>query len=246
MAFTGSLMLVPAALKAEDAAPAGFSDAQKTEIHGVIKDYLIGNPEVIVEAMQAYQVNEQKRQDEQAASKIKEHQASFSGDLFPSIGDKDADVIVVEFFDYNCGYCKKALPDIQALNAQDKKIKFVFMEMPILGPTSLEAAKWALAARKQDKYFEFHSALMSFQGEKSEEALTDMAKEIGLDLEKLKSDAGSEEIQNAINSSVEIARDIGIQGTPGFIVGDKLFRGYVGIDAMKSAVDETRKASNKG
>ncbi len=241
----GAVAAAPAMLKAEEAAPAagGFSAAQKEEIGGVIKDYLMSNPEVIVEAMQALQEKQQKEQDQQALTKIKEYEQVFASDKFPFIGAKDADVIVVEFFDYNCGYCKKAFPDIQALSKEDKKIKFVFMEMPILGPSSLDAAKWAVAAHKQGKYFELHTELMNFQGEKNEAALTDMAKKAGLDIEKAKTDIASEETQALINDSVQIAQAIGIQGTPGFIVGEKIFRGYVGKDALLEAVEAARAAN---
>lgn len=217
-----------------------FTDAQKTEIETIMKDYLMENPEIITEAMMALRAKQEMEAQEQAKAKIAEYQDDFQSDAFPFTGNKDGDVIVVEFFDYNCGYCKKALPDVQALVKADKNAKVVFMEMPILGPTSLTAAKWALAAHEQGKYFEFHAALMEHVGGKEEKDLMEIAKLVGLDVEQMKTDAASDTVQNKINESMKIAQDIGIQGTPAFIVGDKLYRGYIGEDALIQSVKDVR------
>lgn len=217
-----------------------FSDTQKAEIETIMKDYLMENPEIITEAMMALRVKQETEAQEQAKAKIVEYQNDFKSDTFPFAGNKDGDVVVVEFFDYNCGYCKKALPDVQALIAEDKNVKVVFMDMPILGPTSLTASKWALAAQEQGKYFEYHAALMEHLGGKEESDLAEIAKVVGLDVEKMKQDANSDKVQNKINKSMKIAQDIGIQGTPAFIVGDKLYRGYIGEDALLKSVKDSR------
>lgn len=217
-----------------------FTGAQKTEIETIMKDYLMENPEIITEAMMALRVKQETEAQEQAKAKIVEYQSDFKSDTFPFAGNKDGDVIVVEFFDYNCGYCKKALPDVQALVSQDKNVKVVFMDMPILGPTSLTTSKWALAAQEQGKYFEYHAALMEHLGGKEESDLAEIAKVVGLDVEKMKKDANSDKVQNKINESMKIAQDIGIQGTPAFIVGDKLYRGYIGEAALIKSVEDSR------
>lgn len=217
-----------------------FNDAQKTEIETIMKDYLMANPEIITEAMMALREKQEMQAQEQAKAKIGEYSSEFKSDAFPFAGNKDGDVVVVEFFDYNCGYCKKALPDVQALVEQDKNVKVVFMEMPILGPTSLTAAKWALAAHEQGKYFEYHAALMEHLGGKEESDLAEIAGVIGLDVEKMKQDANSDKVQNKINQSMKIAQDIGIQGTPAFIVGEQLFRGYIGEEALIQSVKDSR------
>jgi len=222
---------------------AEYSPAQKEALGGVIKDYLMENPQVIFDAIEAHRINEEKRQQEQAESAIKDNLAKLTSADSPSIGPADADVTIVEFFDYNCGYCKRALPDVVSISETDKKVRFVFKEMPILGPTSTAAAKWAMAAHKQGKYFEYHSALMEFRGPKEEKQLEKLAKDVGLDLDQMKKDANSGEIQAMIDADVALARTIGINGTPAFIVGETLYPGYIGEDGMVNAIKEARAAN---
>lgn len=224
--------------KAEDGK---FSDAQKQEIQKIMKEYLMDNPEMITEAMNGLREKQERMAEEQAKEMIKKYEADFRSGKYPYAGNKDGDVVVVEFYDYNCGYCKKALPDVQALLKEDDNVMVVFMDMPILGPTSLTAAKWAIAAQNQDKYFEYHTALMSYQGGKDEATLERLAKDVGLDIEKMKADAESKETQERINESMNIAREIGVQGTPAFIVGDKFFRGYIGEEALLATVKDQHK-----
>lgn len=230
-------VLATASAKAQDAS---FSDAQKEELGAIIKDYLMANPEVVVDAMAEMRLKQEREAEEQAKQTIAKYSDDFKSGKFPFAGNKDGDVVVVEFYDYNCGYCKKALPDVQALLEQDKDAMVVFMDMPILGASSLTASKWAMAAHNQGKYFEYHTALMQYQGAKDEAALTKMAKDVGLDVEKLKTDANSDEIQNKINENIMIAREIGVQGTPAFLVGDQFFRGYIGEEALLQSVKDER------
>lgn len=230
----------PEAAAAEAAASKTFSEAQKTEIQAIFKDYLLENPELIAEAMTALRAKQEREMEEMAKAKLSENAGFFQSDALGSTGNPEGDVTVVEFLDYNCGYCKKAFEDVQGLLDTDKNVKIVFVEMPILGPTSLTAAQWALAAKEQGKYFEFHTALMEFQGNKDEAALTKIAQDLELDIEKMKADAAGDKVQDTINKSVEIARDMGIQGTPAFIVGDQIFRGYIGTDALIESVKEER------
>jgi len=198
---------------------AEYSPAQKEALGGVIKDYLMENPQVIFDAIEAHRINEEKRQQEQAESAIKDNLAKLTSADSPSIGPADADVTIVEFFDYNCGYCKRALPDV------------------------VSTAKWAMAAHKQGKYFEYHSALMEFRGPKEEKQLEKLAKDVGLDLDQMKKDANSGEIQAMIDADVALARTIGINGTPAFIVGETLYPGYIGEDGMVNAIKEARAAN---
>lgn len=223
------------------ASDAEFSAEQKEALGGVIKEYLMTNPQVIFDSIEAYRAQEEEREQAKAANAIKDNLAKLTSADAPSIGPADADVTIVEFFDYNCGYCKRALPDVLSISKKDKKVRFVFKEMPILGPTSMTAAQWAMAAYKQDKYFEFHSALMEFRGPKEEKQLMKMAKDLKLDVEKMKKDAASPEVQAMIDADVELARTIGINGTPAFIVGETLYPGYIGEDGMLDAIKEDRK-----
>ncbi|MFK7839869.1 MAG: DsbA family protein [Bdellovibrionales bacterium] len=219
---------------------AAFSDAQKEALDGIMKDYIMNNTQVIFDSIDAYRAEEEKMKEEKAASAIKDNISKLQSEDSPSIGPADADVTIVEFFDYNCGYCKRALPDVLAISQKDKNVRFVFKEMPILGPSSTAAAQWALAAQKQGKYFEYHSALMEFRGPKEEKQLSQIAKDLDLDLDQMKKDASSSDVQNMIDRDVELARTIGINGTPAFIVGETLYPGYIGEDGMVQAIEEAR------
>jgi len=217
-----------------------FNAAQKDAMGPIIRDYILENPQVIFDAIDAQRAQEEQKQQEQAASAIKDNIAKLTSADAPSIGPADADVTIVEFFDYNCGYCKRALPDVQSISQSDKKVRFVFKEMPILGPTSMTAAQWALAAKKQDKYFEYHVALMQHKGQKEEKQLSKIAKDLGLDVEKMKKDANSDDVQAMIDADIALARTIGINGTPAFIVEETLYPGYIGEDGMLAAIEDAR------
>ena len=219
-----------------------FSDAQKEEMGAVIKEYLMENPSVIFESIEAYRAQEEENARKQAEEKIDDNIEYLTRADAPSVGNPDADITVVEFFDYNCGYCKRALPDIQALTKDDPNVRVVFKEMPILGPTSRTAALWALAAHKQGKYFDYHVALMEHRGPKEEAELEKLAKGLDLDVEKMKADIASGEIGKEVDKVLEVGREIGVSGTPAFIVGETFVPGYVGEEGLKAAVQTERDA----
>jgi protein-disulfide isomerase len=215
----------------------------KDDLDKHIRQYIMENPEVVMQALELHQVNQQRQAEQQAASKIKSSMNILAGGDSPSIGNPDADVTIIEFFDYNCGYCKRALPDILDVVESDKNVRFVFKEMPILSPTSELAARWALAAHKQGKYFEYHSALMKFQGQKDEAVLTRLAKEEGLNVNQMKRDAVSGEVTAQIQQVSQISNEIGIRGTPAFIINGELSRGYLGPGGLERAIREAREKS---
>lgn len=221
----------------KEAASASAS-LDKAEVEKIIEEYLMANGKVIMDAVEAYQRKD--IQDRSAAGIANNKEALFNDDQAHFLGNKDGDVTVVEFFDYNCGYCKRVLPDIQALVEADKNVKVVLIDFPILGPTSETAARWALAAGKQDKYFEYHRALMEHQGQISEDALREMAKTVGLDVDKAATDANSTETTLHIEKNRKLGQDVGITGTPAFIVGDQLLPGAVPVAQMKAAVEGVR------
>lgn len=224
----------------------GFSDTQKKEIESLIQSYIMENPQVVLDSVEKHQMRQQEEAMAEQAAQAKDFAASLSGEtLFPVAGNPDGDITVVEFFDYNCGYCKKAFADINTLIESDKNVRVLFVEMPILGPSSTEASKWALAAHKQGKYFEFHSALMNHQGTKNESSLEDLAAKIGLDVDKLKKDKDDPALTSATEDNIQKAQDLGISGTPGFIVGEEIVRGYVPYTQMESLLQEQRKAAQK-
>lgn len=240
--ITGVAGLSAVQAHAQDA----FNETQKEAIGEIIQEYLKENPSAVIDAIDAYRAQEAESQKKQAAEKIVDNKEYLTRADAPSIGNPDADVTVVEFFDYNCGYCKRALPDIQKIAADDPNVRFVFMEMPILGPTSKTAALWALAAHKQDKYFEFHTAVMEHRGAKDEKNLEKIAEDVGLDVEKAKADIASGEIEKELDRVSEVGREIGVSGTPAFIVGDTFVPGYVGEDGLRNAIAEERKKDTDG
>lgn len=227
------------------AADAGLSDIQKSEVRQVVKEYLRENPELVVEALQSFQQKQQEQSLNAAKEKITQYQAQLTAKDLPGAGNPQGDVTVIEFFDYNCGYCKKAIEDIKHVLENDKNVRFVFFDMPILGPSSTEAAKWAHAAHAQGKYFEFHTALMEHKGGLEEDVLADIAKKVGMDVEKAKKDAADPALEANLQKGIQMGHDIGVNGTPGFIIGDQLYPGYLGVDGLSTAIKDARAAAKK-
>ncbi len=232
----------PLSARAESA----FTPEQKKELEGLFKDYIMNNPQAIMDSVQVYQMKEQERAQKSAEEKLAEYKDPLtkSNDI-PFTGNPDGDVTVVEFFDFNCGYCKKAFEDVMKVLEEDKNLKVVFIDMPILSDKSQMMSKMALAAHKQGKYFDAHKALMNYRGTQTEENYLNALKEAGLDIEKIKTDMASPDIDVAIQKHMKIANDLNIRGTPGFIVGDQLHPGYIGLDGLKMAIQDARGAEKK-
>ena len=228
-------------------ASAGFSSSQKTELEGIIKAYILEHTEVLMESVNNYRSTEEKRQNDQAAQALKDNSDAFLKSAhLPDVGNKNADVTIVEFFDYNCGYCKQGFEAVQQGLNEDKNLRFVFIDLPILSESSTTASRFALAAQKQNKYFELHRALMTFNGPKTEESILKLAKDAGLDVEKLKADEKSPDVDEAIKKNQELAQKLAINGTPAFIVGEELIRGYIPYPAMKTLIEKQRADKKKG
>ena len=216
-----------AAARAEDAASADvFSKEQKAAIGAIIKQYLLENPDVLADAQTALEAKLEKEQSEKLKSFMAKNAKSiYRGTDNTVAGDPNGDITVVEFFDYNCGYCKRGLPEVQKLIAGDKKVRFVFNELPILSKGSLETARVALAAKRQGKYWEFHQAMLSAKGQSNEASSFKTAEELGLDMTKLKADAASDAVKDELDKMIKLAKELGINGTPHFLVGDKSIPG---------------------
>jgi protein-disulfide isomerase len=203
-----------------------FSDEQKKALGEIIKDYLIKNPEIMVDVQNALDEKMQKDQD----AKLKSFMAENGKSIFRSpgssvAGDANGDITVVEFFDYNCGYCKRGLPEVQKLLQDDKKVRFVFKELPILSKGSEEAARVALAVKRQGKYWEFHQAMLGSKGHADEASALKIAESLGLDMGKIKADMASDDVKNELRDDLLLAKKMGINGTPHFLVGDKSIPG---------------------
>lgn len=203
-----------------------FTTDQTKAIQGIIKDYLISNPEVMIEVQKILEAKMEKLE----ADKTKAAMAENAKDLYrrpnsPLGGNKDGDITVTEFFDYNCGYCKKSFSDVAKLIGSDSKVRVVFKEFPILSKGSEEASRVALAARKQGKYWEVHSALLESKAQANEAVALKIAEKLGLDMAALKTDMDSPDIKAELLSVKELATKMGINGTPHFLVGDKSIAG---------------------
>lgn len=211
-------------------------------IERIIHDYLLKNPEVILEAIE----NLEKRRNANAQDAAKAVLAERRDEIFndpdaPVAGNPRGDLTIVEFFDYRCPYCKQVVGPLAQLLKEDGKLRLVHKELPILGPDSLVAARAALAARKQDKYHPMHAALMRLRT-LDEASIFKVATENGLDAARLKSDMQSPQIEEILERNRKLARDLNITGTPAFIIGDALVPGAIDLRTMKSLVAEARAA----
>ena len=241
LAGAGALLLTTAiagGFNSVNAQEKAYSDPAFGE---AVRAYLLENPQVIVEAMDEYQANQQEIEARKFEQTLSEKIDVLHDPSAPFAGNPDGEIVIVEFFDYNCGYCKRAIGDIQTIIEKEKDVKIIFKEMPILSESSLDAARYAMAAHKQGKYFEYHTELMNFRGTKNAESLEKIAADLGLDVEQMRKDADSEEIRNEIKASLELSRDLGIRGTPAFIVDDTLSPGYLPYAQMKGVIAEARK-----
>ena len=224
------------------AAPAqSFSSDQRHQIESIIKDYLVAHPEVLQEAMAALENHQQQAKTDKARATIRAKNATlFNSPHQVVLGNPNGKIAVVEFFDYNCGFCKRALPDMMGLIKTYPNLKFVLKEFPVLGQGSIEAARVAVAVRMQDptgaKYAEFHQKLLGGRGAADEARALGVAKEVGFDMVRLKRDLASTEIKTTIDEDMTLADALGIDGTPSYIIGDQLVVGAVGFDELKQKI----------
>jgi protein-disulfide isomerase len=215
------------------AAPGRFSSADKTEIEQIVRQYLLANPEILLELMRELDTRDAAAKQKATQSVLRERQKDLFADPdAPVLGNPNGDVVMVEFFDYNCGYCKQAHPQRNAALKKDGKVRLLLKEFPILGPTSMTAAKVALAARFQNRYQEMHEALMAHRGPLSEEDIFSIAGTVGLDVDTLKTQMESAEVTRQIAANIQLARSLDVSGTPAFIVGETLIPGAMDSDAF--------------
>ena len=227
----------PRSIAAEEITP-----EQRKAIEGIIHDYLMKNPDVLIDALREAEAKANSDADVKAAQVLRDRRHEvFDDPAAPVGGNPQGDVTVVEFFDYRCPYCKQVQPALQKLLDQDRKLRFVYKEFPVLGEQSDLAAHAALAARLQGRYEPFHSAMMAAKGQINEEAVYRIAGSIGLDVDRLKRDMTNPEIERALNTNRSLAKALEIRGTPGFIIGDRIIPGAIDLDALKTMVADARK-----
>ena len=215
-------------------------DLPVEEVERIVRDYLLREPEIIYQALEELQRRQAVAAAERQRAAVAANRAALvdqAGD--PVAGNPEGNVTVVEFFDYQCQYCRRVVPSLQALLAEDQDLKVVFKEFPILGEASVTAARAALAAREQDRYLPFHFALMSARDLSLDNIMT-LAEGVGLDSERLVSDMQSPAIETRLQANLELARELGIEGTPAFVVGDELIPGAVDKTRLAQLIEEAR------
>jgi protein-disulfide isomerase len=214
----------------------------------LVRDALMDNPEIVRDAFVALQERENAAQAEQQKQALTEA----ADEVFRSpvdfvAGNPDGDVTLVEFFDYNCAFCRHALSDMNSLLESDPQLRFVLKEFPILSPGSVEAARISLAVLKQarDKYLEFHRTLLSSRGQVDGERALQVAAELGLDVERLKADAALPEVNKILADSQKLAARLGVNGTPGYVVGEEVIPGAIGFHGLAEKVAAVRTKANQ-
>jgi protein-disulfide isomerase len=222
-----------------------FDAQQRGQIERIIRDYLLKNPELMQEVLGELEKRQAQAEAEKHRAAIKQHsEAIFNSPRQVTIGNTQGDVTVVEFFDYNCGYCKRAMADMLDLLKADAKVRFVLKEFPVLGEASVQAAQVAAAVRMQDrtgkKYLEFHQKLMGGRGPADKARALAAAKEVGLDVARIERDMAGDEVKATLEESFKIAEALGLNGTPSYVVGNDVLIGAVGLGALKEKVNSAR------
>jgi protein-disulfide isomerase len=221
-----------------------FTEEQRRDIGSIVKEYLLKNPEVLQDVMVELERRQQETQTAARQVALKDSRKQLLGSPRDIVaGDPSGDVTLVEFFDYNCGYCKRALADVRALMKNDPKLRVVLKDFPVLGPESVEASRVSLAVKNQlkgDKLFDFHVKLMETRGRINGERAIAVARELGVDTAKLQRDMESAEVKQAIQDNVVLGDKLGLSGTPAFVVGDEVISGAVGIEPLRKTVAGVR------
>lgn len=239
--------LVAVGLAAALLAPApGHAQAPPTElpreaVEEIVRDYLRRHPEVVIEAIQAFEERRRAEARERASRVVAERRDALVRDpASPAAGNPQGDVTVVQFFDYQCRYCKSVAGAVRTLLAEDRSVRLVYKELPVLGPDSTVAAQAALAANAQGRYVAFHDALMALEGRPTLEAIRRVARQVGLDAARLEREMKAPAIQAALRANQALAREIGITGTPAFVIGAEVVPGAVPLERLRELVARAR------
>ena len=215
--------------------PSHSHEINKENIDTIIKKFLKKNPEFLKSTLDNYKVSLENKQKQHAINLLKDINN-------PGVFSKQANITIYEFFDYNCGYCKSVVRTIMDVLSEDKKINFVFVEFPILSEQSYFAAKAALASKNQNLYNKFHLSLMKINGRVNEEKVFSTAKKIGLDINQLKKDMNNTEIEQQLVKNREIAKLLGLNGTPAFIIGNIIYPGALNLNNLTKIIKQFRES----
>lgn len=216
-----------------------FSDAEADAVKGLVREYILENPEIIAEAITLLQAKQETEKAERQQATLRGLQPELQNPPEQTIiGNPDGAITVVEFFDYNCGYCKSMFETVQKSLRENDQIRLVLIEFPILGPNSITATKAALAARNQDLYGPFHQAMILHRGNLNESTIMTLARGVGLDIDELKADMKDPELDKIIAKNRDMAQQLEINGTPAFVIGSALVPGAVSLEQFNALVDQ--------
>jgi protein-disulfide isomerase len=231
---------LPYAVRADE-----FSAPQRGEIEKIVRDYLVAHPEVLQEAMAELDKRQTAAEAEKHKDVVKQQATTlFSSPRQVNLGNPQGNVTFVEFFDYNCGYCKRAMSDMLTLLKDDPKLKIVLKEFPVLGPGSVEAAQVAVAVRMQDKtgkkYLEFHQKLLGGRGQADRAHALAVAKDIGMNMAQIDKDMQSPEVKATLEENFKLAEQLGLNGTPSYVIGDNVVVGAIGLQGLEEKINTAR------
>jgi len=222
-----------------------FTPEQRDALGGIIRDYLVRNPEVVQEAFGELERRTQEAERQGWAQVlVSERDKLENSPRDFALGNPQGDVTMVEFLDYNCGYCKRAVADVKALIQADPKLRVVIKDFPVLGSGSVEASRVALAARPQlagDRLYEFHTRLMEGRGQANGESAMDVAREMRLDMARLERELHGNVINATLQRNMDLGEKLGINGTPGFVIGNEVVAGAVGAEPLRQIIANNRK-----
>ena len=254
ISIAAMMLIVPLASAQTPSAPAPaaasaaqtLSADQQREIENIVRNYLVQHPEVLQEAMDVLDKRQKDAEADKARVTIKDNNATiFNSPHQVVLGNPNGKVTMVEFFDYNCAYCKRALTDMLDLLKTDGDLRFVLKEFPVLGEGSVEAARVAVAVRMQDssgkKYIDFHQKLLGGRGAADKARALAVAKEVGVDMTRIEKDMASDEVKKTIDENLKLAEALGVSGTPSYVVGDEVVVGAVGIDELRNRINADRR-----
>jgi protein-disulfide isomerase len=222
-----------------------FSAEQRKEIEEIVRGYLLRNPDVLQDVIAELEKRQSAADAEKAKAAVKSNaDLLFSSPRSVVVGNPKGDITLIEFFDYNCGFCKRALADLLELMREDPKLRVVLKEFPVLGEGSVDAARVGVAVYMQDKsgkkYLDFHQKLLGSRGPIDKARALAVAKEVGLDVARIERDMASDEVRAALAENMQLAEALGLNGTPSYVVGDDVVIGAVGRDALKQKVSSSR------
>jgi protein-disulfide isomerase len=244
------LAVLPLAIALAAFAPASaraqtFAPDQRTEIEKIVHEYLLSHPEVLQDAMAELEKRQTAEDAEKHLAVIKDNAtAIFSSPRQVNLGNPQGDVTLVEFFDYNCAFCKRAMSDMLDLLKNDPKLRIVLKEFPVLGEGSVQAAQVAVAARMQDKtgkkYLDFHTKLLGGRGPADKAHALAAAKDAGFDMARIDKDLQSDEVKQTLEENLKLAEGLGLNGTPSYVLPGEVVVGAVGLPALKGKVNTAR------